>query len=192
MDLAWDDARTRKFTSTLGLITSTGPWGPNIMCAEWSRHISYTPSMLMLNLKPSDATTDNILKSKEFGLNLAADTQASLCSAAGNSTGKEVDKISLLKELGGEFYTAKKINAPMLKGAAMNAECKLIKHENFGDHFAFIGEVLEISAEPTLSALLYHEGKFFKLGEQLPRPPQEVYEKTKALAEKHKKNSPEE
>jgi flavin reductase (DIM6/NTAB) family NADH-FMN oxidoreductase RutF len=187
MDLVWNDARTRKFTSTLGLITSDGPWGPNIMCAEWSRHISYTPSALMLNLKPSDATADNILKSKEFGLNLAADTQASLCSAAGGSTGKQVDKISLLKELGGEFYTAKKINVPMLKGAAMNAECKLIKNETFGDHIAFIGEVLEISAEPTLTALLYHEGKYFKLGEQLPRPPQEVYEKTKALAEKYKK-----
>ncbi|MDO8339304.1 MAG: flavin reductase family protein [Candidatus Burarchaeum sp.] len=187
MDLAWDDARTRKFTSTLGLITSDGPWGPNIMCAEWSRHISYTPSIMQLNINPAHATADNILKSKEFGLNLAADTQASLCSAAGNNTGKEVDKISLLKELGGEFYTGKKINAPMLKGVAMNAECKLIKHENFGDHFAFIGEVLEISAEPTLSALLYHEGKYFKLGEQLPRPPQEVMDKTKVLAEKYKK-----
>jgi len=127
------------------------------------------------------------LAAKEFGLNLAADTQALLCSAAGGSTGKEVDKIGLLTELSAEFYTAKKINAPMLKGAAMNAECKLIKSETFGDHFAFIGEVLEISAEPTLSALLYHEGKYFKLGEQLPRPPQEVYEKTKALAEKYQK-----
>ncbi|VVC02906.1 FMN reductase (NADH) RutF [Candidatus Burarchaeum australiense] len=187
MDLAWDDARTRKFTSTLGLITSDGPWGPNIMCAEWSRHISYSPSIMLLNLHAVDATADNILKSREFGINLAAENQAQLCSAAGGSTGKQVDKIGLLKALGAEFYAAKKIRAPMLKGASMNAECKLVKSEMVGDHVMFVGELVEISADPNLESLLYHQGKYWKLGEQIPRPPQEIIDKAKALVEKYRK-----
>jgi hypothetical protein len=33
MDLLWNDRRTRQFVTNVGLITSDGPLGPNIMAA---------------------------------------------------------------------------------------------------------------------------------------------------------------
>lgn len=187
MDLAWDDRRLRQFSTNVGLITSNGRWGPNIMSAEWTHHISYAPSLIQVNVHDFDATADNIIETKEFGVNLAAENHNTLCSIAGGNTGKEVDKIALLKEFGVEFYKGRKINVPMISGAAMNAECKLLRHEKVGDHILFIGEVVDVSADENTKPLIYHNGKFWKLGDNITKSPQEILDKIKELAERHKK-----
>ena len=51
----------------------------------------------------------------------------------------------------------------MIRGAAMNAECKLVKREDIGDHVMFIGEVTEISTDENIKPLVYHNGKYWKL-----------------------------
>ena len=33
MDLSWNDRRTRQFLTNVGLITSDGPYGPNVMAS---------------------------------------------------------------------------------------------------------------------------------------------------------------
>ena len=187
MDLEWNDRRTRQFVCNVGLITSDGPNGPNVMAAEWTYHVSYSPSLIMINIHKEDATAENILKSKEFGVNLTAENQNHISSIAGNSSGSEVDKIAVLKELGVEFYQAKHINAPMIKGAAMHAECKLLKHEPLGDHHMFVGEVVELDADENIKPAVYHNGKYWKIGENIPRPSEEMRDRIKALLEKHKK-----
>ena len=62
-----DDRRTRQFLTNVGLITTDGPYGPNVMAAEWTHHISYTPSLIAINVR-GDATAENIDHSKEFGV----------------------------------------------------------------------------------------------------------------------------
>ena len=51
MDLSWNDRRTRQFVTNVGLITSVGPLGPNIMAAEWTHQISYSPSLIAANIR---------------------------------------------------------------------------------------------------------------------------------------------
>jgi len=157
------------------------------MAAEWTHHISYAPSLIVVNIRSDDATAENINETKEFGVNLAAEDQNILCSIAGKYTGKQVDKISIFKELGIVFYKAKKIKAPMIKGAAMNAECRLVKQEALGDHTMFVGEVVEISADENIRPLVYHNGKYWKLGDNISKPPQEILDKIKKIAEMHVK-----
>ena len=91
-----------------------------------------------------------------------------------------------MKDLGVEFYKAKKINALMVKDASLNAECKLIKAIELGDHMAFVGEVIELSTTNKPS-ILYHEGKYHKVGEPVQKPSDEMREKIKKLVEKHRK-----
>ncbi len=188
MDLAWDDRRTRQFVTNVGLITSNGPHGQNIMSAEWTHHISYSPSLIAVCLHAVDATAENIKKSKEFGVNLATENQNVIVSIAGGSSGKNVNKIAVLKELGIEFYKAKKIKALMIKGAAMNAGCKVIKAIPLGDHITFVGEVVEISADENIKPLIYHNGRYWKFGEQIIKPPQEVLDKIAKLVQRYKKS----
>ena len=111
MDLGWGDPKASKWATNVGLITSDGPHGPNIMAAEWTYYVSYTPALISVHIgrgskdKAGKATLENIRATKEFGVNLASQEQNAVSSIAGKSSGKEVDKISLLKEYGAEFYS---------------------------------------------------------------------------------------
>ena len=144
MNLAWDDPRTRAFVTNVGLITSRGHRGHNIMAAEWTHHISYSPSLIAVSIRPEHATHENVMQSREFDMSLCAADQSVVSSVAGS--GIATDKIAVLKALGVEFYEAKKINVLMVKGAVMNAECVVRDVIDAGDHTLFIGEVVEIAA----------------------------------------------
>ena len=186
MDLPWGDKASRKFVTNLGLITSNGPHGYNIMTAEWTHHISYSPGLIAINIHSHDATAENIRKTKVFGVNLASEDQNFVSSVAGGSSGKDVDKIKVLEELGIEFYKAKNIDVLLVKGAAMNAECKVKEIIKLGDHTMFVGEVVEFSSSNN-SPLVYTEGKYFKIGDDIKKPPQEVLNKISALVKKYHK-----
>ena len=93
----------------------------------------------------------------------------------------------VLKETGiAAFYNAKRISkeVPMLVGAAMNAECKLVKQEELGDHIMFVGEVIEISADENIRPLLYHNGRYWRLGEATIKPQPDILNRIDELAKK--------
>ena len=75
MDISWNDRLTRQFLTNVGLITSDGPYGPNVMAAEWTHHISYSPKSNCCKYRGRDTTAENIKDSKEFGVNLASEDQ---------------------------------------------------------------------------------------------------------------------
>ena len=186
MDLAWGDQKTGKFVTNVGIITSDGPHGPNVMACEWTHHVSYKPGLIAVCIRPSDATHDNIKKTKEFGVNLCAPDQNVLSSVSGGSSGKGIDKIGVLKELGFKFYKAKNIKTLMVEGAVLNVECKLFKEISLGDHTMFVGEIVEASANDK-DPLVYHNLKYYELGKNIPKPSEKELEKMKKLVEKYKK-----
>jgi len=188
MDLSWGSLEAGKFVTNVGLITSNGPYGQNIMAAEWTHHVSYKPELIMVNVGFDKATEANILKTKEFGVNLAAFDQNVAASIAGGSSGKHVDKIKVLRDFGVEFYKAKKINVLMVKGAALNAECILVKQKKLGDHNMLIGEVVEVSSIDK-QPLIYSSGKYWAFGQQVQKPSQDVLDRIQKLVERHKKIS---
>ncbi|MFN2458590.1 MAG: flavin reductase family protein [Chitinophagaceae bacterium] len=176
----------RKFITNVGLITSNGPYGKNIMAAEWTYKISSQPYLIMICIDYEDATYANIKASGEFGVNIAAIDQNVVASISGNHSGKEVDKIKVLEELGVEFYKADTIGSLMVKNAAMNAECKLKQTIEIGDHCLLIGEVQNISANEK-EPLAYYNGKFWGLGSQIHKPGEETLKKIEELVEKFTK-----
>ena len=89
--------------------------------------------------------------------------------------------------MGFEFFNAKKINVLMVKGAALNVECKLVKKFEVGDHIAFIGEAVEVYPVTEREPLVYHGQKFWKFGENIPWPEEAEMNKFKAIVEKHTK-----
>ena len=186
MDLLMNDKRTEKFVTNVGLITSSGPYGPNIMAAEWTHHISYAPSLMMVCIGANDATYANIKERREFGISLAAVDQSSLVSIAGNNSGKKVDKIKILQEIGVKFYQAGTIDALMVSGATLNVECKLKEYIELGDHPLFIGEVTALSAIEQ-QPLIYHMGKYWQIGEKIQKPDEVVLARFASVIEKHKK-----
>ena len=186
MDIEHGSEAAKKFVTNVGLITSNGPHGHNVMAAEWTYHISYEPGLVAISLRPSRTTHENIVKTKEFGVNICADNQNVLSSVAGGASGRDTDKIEVLKKIGAEFYKAKKINAMMVKGAAANIECKLVKKIKTGDHTLLIGEAVDISVSEE-KPIVYSSGKYWKFGEQIQKPSQNELDNINALIEKHKR-----
>lgn len=187
MDIPWGSEPAKKFVTNVGLITSNGPHGDNIMSAEWTHQVSYQPGLILISLKTSEATYENIIKTKEFGINLSAHDQNVIASVAGGSSGKNVDKIEALKELGFRFFKAKKIKVLMVEGASLNVECKLANKIEVGDHVAFVGEAVELHPANAKEPLVYHGQKYWKFGDNIPRPPEAEMGRIKAIVEKHAK-----
>jgi len=187
MDLPWGDERSRQFVTNVGLITSDGPFGPNVMACEWTHHISYRPGLIAVCTRENTATYANIQESKEFGVNICAIDQSVMSSVAGGNTGKKVDKIMVLQELGFKFDKAKKITPPMIQGATLNIECKLFKQIPLGSHTLFVGEVVEASSTPGKEPLAYHKGKYWALEKTIPKPSQEERDNVRKTIEKYMK-----
>ena len=187
MNIPWGSEPAKKFVTNVGLITSNGPHGDNIMSAEWTHQVSYQPGMILISLKTSEATYENIIKSKEFGVNLASQEQNVMASVAGGSSGKNVNKIEALKELGFKFFKAKKIKALMVEGASLNVECRLANTVEIGDHVAFVGEAVEVHPITAKEPLAYHGLKYWRLNETIPKPPQEELERIQKIIEEHKR-----
>ena len=190
MDLGWGNQKASKFATNVGLITSHGPNGQNIMAAEWTFYLSYSPAIISVHTggdKNGKATAENVIATKEFGVNIASSEQNVASSIAGGSSGRDVDKIAILKEMGFDFFKGKKIGVLMLKGAATNAECRLIEAKQVGDHLMLIGEVVEIESDASKQPLIYSFGKYYHLGEQMHKPEQGVLDKIAALKIKYAK-----
>ena len=191
MDLGWGNEKASKFVTNVGLITTDGPNGANIMAAEWTYYVSWSPALIAVHLgggKTAKATSENIMASREFGVSIAASDQHVISSIAGGSSGRDVDKISVLKEMGAQFYPSKAIKPMLLRGAATNIECKLLEAKELGDHTMFIGEVVSIETDPAKEPLLYSFGKYYGVGEKLHKPEQSVLDKIEQLKAKFVKH----
>ena len=186
MDISWGSDAARKFVTNVGLITSDGPAGPNVMACEWTHQISYEPGLFLLSISNECTTVENVRATREFGVSLAADGQNVIAGIAGGSHGRDVDKLAVLEELGVTFYDATTIKAPMVAGAAMNAECRVVEIKDVGGQVAIIGEVVDgqTSAE---APLVYHAGRYYRLTEPVEKPSQEARDGMRSIVERHRR-----
>ena len=181
-----EDTHNKPFVTNVGLITSNGSFGYDIMACEWTNMISYDPGLILLAIRKHKATFANILETKEFGVCITAFDQNVVSSVAGDSSGRAVDKIKLLEEIGVKFYKAKDIDVYMVEGTSLNVECKLVKHIDIGDHPLLIGEVISAQTSDK-EPIIYHQGKYWRVGEKIEKPPQEYRDYLKSLQVKYKK-----
>lgn len=182
--MEWGSAAAHKFITNVGLITSNGPHGENIMSAEWTHHISYSPGMIAVCIRPGKATAENILSTKEFGVNLASIEQGEAVSVSGGHSGKVMDKIAALKELGIGFTKGSKINVPMVKEAALQLECKLAHEMQLGSHILFVGEIISVKVTEKEPLALY-KGRYWKMDTPLDKPAKERREAVQAIVSTH-------
>lgn len=184
--LSYGSEAARKFVTNVGLITTNGTFGHDIMACEWTHHISYNPSLIAVSVSPKHATYENIENRGEFGVNIASIDQSVMSSISGGVSGREIDKIGVLEELGFKFYEAKKIDVLMVEDASANIECKLIKKMDIGDHTMFVGEAIEVSVTNN-KPLVYHNGKYGQVTFNIPKPSEEERNRFNAIIQKHRK-----
>lgn len=144
------------------MITSTGILGKNIMAAEWTMQISYEPMLIAVFVHGSSVTLKNIRQTKEFGVNVASDDQTLLVNIAGGYSGTEIDKLNIKDSF--KLVKSKRIKSPMIAGCIINAECRLMTMKTLGDHTMIVGKVLSIKHDETKKPLIYHTGRYYRIG----------------------------
>ena len=156
------DKAQRCFVTGVGMITSTGSLGRNVMAAEWTIQISYEPLLIAIFVHDSTATLKNIRETKEFGINVASDQQTSLVNIAGGYSRTEIDKLKVRRSF--RFLKSRHIKAPLIAGCIVNAECKLFAIKKLGDHVMVVGRVITMRYDETKKPLVYHTGRYYQIG----------------------------
>ena len=158
------------FATTVNLLTSCNQAGKeNVMACEWTMNVSFTPFKILCVVGIDTLTHSYITEGKEFGVNLCADTQASLSNFVGNVSGREVDKLSE-SCFAGLVYASTHIKPPMIRGCLLNAECVVEDMFPMGKYTGFLGLALATTVDAEAKPLFYHRGKYFQLGAQIPKP----------------------
>ena len=154
------------FTDTVALVTSKSGDKVNVMSAEWSIRVSIRPFLMAVFVGYARETYKLIKDSGEFGLSYCSDEQAELAHIAGNYSMKDHDKFSMA-----DFrpFQSRNIEAPLIGGAISNFECRVIDEFKMGDHAAFVGEVLAGYYDDEKKPLVYHNGKYWRKGERIPK-----------------------
>ncbi|KAA3644675.1 MAG: flavin reductase [Chloroflexi bacterium] len=141
---------------------------PNVMACEWTFNIGWHPMTFLILVHKGNLTHDLIKASGEFGVNIAANQQAALSNLAGGQSGREVDKLTddlFAKNL----YAAKSIQAPLIRGCVLNAECHVQRTIDFDEYTGFVGVAMEIEIHPQQDLLLYTKGAYYHVGEKVQR-----------------------
>lgn len=162
---------TKKLASTVGLITSEGLLGPNIMAAEWTFQISKKPWLMAISISSKSLTAENIIQTGKFGISIASEHQNILTSVSGNYSGRDVNKIMALQSLDFSFFLSGVNQVLLVSGSSMSFDCTLIQRLNLGNHTLFVGEVKESYGSP-FEPLMYHEGAYYSLGNPIKKPDQ--------------------
>jgi flavin reductase (DIM6/NTAB) family NADH-FMN oxidoreductase RutF len=156
----------RQTLTSVALVTVSTGERDNVMACEWATMVSHAPMCFTISVHPRHATHDLLIEAGEFGLSFCSDAQAHLSHVSGSNSLHDVDKWQLA-----EFptYPASRIEAPMIDDAVLNVECRIIGTHRLG-HTLFIGEAVWARYNLAKSPLIFHGGKYFGVGPQIPKP----------------------
>lgn len=156
----------RQTATTVAMVTTAVDETANVMACEWAMMVSGAPLSFVISVWPGHATHELIEQAGEFGLNFCSDDQARLSHISGSYSMRDVDKWELA-----DFKThpATKIRSPMINGCTLNVECRVVGTHHLGDHTLFVGEAIWAQYDPELRPLIYHSGKYWHLGSQVPK-----------------------
>jgi len=130
-----------------------------------SMYVSQVPPLLAVSVSKTFATYHLIEKSKEFAINLIADSQQDLAGKFGSIHGYEIDKF---KEFGVKTETANIIKAPLIIGCFANIECRVKSAlwDVEGNHAIYIAEVVGFKMNDKLSPMVWLNNKYFRVGNE--------------------------
>lgn len=135
------DKRTWRPSPLLGqvvLVTTLNADGQsNVAPKSWISMMAFEPSLLALGCSLKHWTARNILRSREFVINVPADDMAELIWAV-----HAMPHPRPVEAAGLTAAPASKVGPPLVKECRAHLECVLVQHLTFGDEVIFLGEIV--------------------------------------------------
>jgi flavin reductase (DIM6/NTAB) family NADH-FMN oxidoreductase RutF len=119
----------------------------NAMTAAWGGICCSVPPCVAVALRKATYTYGNILERKAFTVNIASEDYTAAVDYFGIVSGKKEDKFAAT---GLTPVRSDLVDAPFIEEFPFVLECKLLHSIEIGLHTQFIGEILDIKAEPSV------------------------------------------
>jgi len=120
---------------------------PNLMTAAWTGVCASNPAAVMVGLRPATYTHGNIMARKAFTVNIGGVGLARYAAYVGRVSGRTKDKFTAT---GLTPVKSAVVDAPYAREFPLIVECKVTKTVEAGSHTLFIGEIVDVKADPAI------------------------------------------
>ena len=121
---------------------------PNAMTAAWGGICCSDPPCVTVSLRKATYTYDSLMAKKAYTVNIPGVKHIKEADYFGIASKRDVDKFAAtgLTPVKSEF-----VDAPYIEEFLLNLECKIVHTADLGLHTMFVGQVVNIKADESLS-----------------------------------------
>ena len=120
---------------------------PNVMTIAWGGICCSNPPAVTVSLRKSRYSFDNIKKRGAYTVNVPSADYAREADYFGMVSGKDVDKFGVT---GLTPVKSEVVDAPYIEEFPMVLECELMHIYEIGEHFQFIGKIMDVKVDESL------------------------------------------
>ena len=120
---------------------------PNLMAAAWGGICCSVPPCVAVSLRKATYSYGNIMSRGAFTINIAPSEMVAEADYCGIISGRDEDKFS---KIGITPVKSGLVDAPYGGEFPFIVECKLHSSNEIGLHTQFIGEIMDIKADPKI------------------------------------------
>jgi len=125
---------------------------PNVMGLSWWTFTSLQPPMIAISVGHARYTHECLEGHKEFVICFPSAEQAQAAWLCGIKSGRKTDKFAAA---GLKTSPSKVVQPPLIEGATVAYECKVVGRLECGDHTLYNSEVVAIHGSPERAKHLY-------------------------------------
>jgi flavin reductase (DIM6/NTAB) family NADH-FMN oxidoreductase RutF len=127
------------------ICTYDGQGRPNMMTAAWANICCSKPVCVTVSLRQATHTYGAIMERKAFCVCVPTSAHIRAVDYVGIVSGRDRNKFS---DTGLTAVRSEQVDAPYVAEFPLTAECRLVQTVDLGLHTQFIGQILDIKADP--------------------------------------------
>jgi flavin reductase (DIM6/NTAB) family NADH-FMN oxidoreductase RutF len=112
---------------------------PNFMTAAWFTTLNIAPLLVGVSLGKGRYTTQGVLETGQFSINLPSVRQVALADYCGLVSGRDENKAAQVDVFFGELESA-----PMVGQCPLTMECRVTQTVELPDHYLFVGVIVGV------------------------------------------------
>lgn len=151
MDAKAKRTALRGITYGLYIVGTKDDSGVNAFTGNWLTQTSFEPPMVAIAVKADSRTQGQIAESGVFSVNMLETGSKKMATSFFRSLEPEGNTLA-----GYEFYT-EETGCPIFKEAISFFECKVVEKVEKGDHYIYIGEVINAGVHREADAMTLKE-----------------------------------
>jgi flavin reductase (DIM6/NTAB) family NADH-FMN oxidoreductase RutF len=141
-------AKTLLFPTPVLLVGTYDSAGkPNLMNAAWGGICSSQPPSIAVSLRKERHSYAAIVERKAFTIGIPSEAHMAAADYVGIASGRTADKFAVT---GLTPVRSELVDAPYAAEFPVVLECRLLHTHDLGIHTQFIGEIIDVKADPAI------------------------------------------